>query len=283
MSVNCHDESEKIDSMFIQSKRVNETDKWVRENVSDRNLSNHLFVRLVAKGRRFKNVKFQYSIFDNCYLRKCVFDSCDFTGARFTASSLYESSFVGCKFDYCTFERTVVGSEILDVGCPGYENLKLRFARTLRMNYQQLGDAKSSNKAIEVELRATEIHLFKAWRSNESYYRQKYTGLDRLKVFIEWVDFKVLDFVWGNGESTFKLLRAVAIVLACMAVIDVMAWGEVGKVSDYVISLGKSPQIFLGILSPDAYPRSYLTAIAFVRLISIGFFMSIIIKRFNRR
>ena len=47
----------------------------------------------------------------------------------------------------------------------------MRFARTLRMNYQQLGDARAANKAIEIE--ATEIHLHKAWSSKQSYYRSK--------------------------------------------------------------------------------------------------------------
>ena len=52
----------------------------------------------------------------------------------------------------------------------------MKFARTLRMNYQQLGFAESVNKAIQIELQATEIHLYKAWRSNEAYYRKKYAG-----------------------------------------------------------------------------------------------------------
>ena len=62
---------------------------------------------------------------------------------------------------------------------------------------------------MEVELQATEIHLHKAWRSNESYYRKKYSGPSRVGALIEWTSFKVLDFIWGNGESTWKLLRAV--------------------------------------------------------------------------
>ena len=75
--------------------------------------------------------------------------------------------FTGCKFDYSIFERTLIDADLLDTECPGQENLKMRFARTLRMNFQQVGDAKAANRAIKVELQATMAHLHKAWRSTE--------------------------------------------------------------------------------------------------------------------
>src|SRR2546423_6076656 len=127
--------------MLSESNRLHEIDKKFDTDVSDESFSNRLFLRLVAKNRRFQNIDFKYSIFDSCYLRNCYFDTCDFTGCRFDRSNLHGSSFSGCKFDYVNFERTLADNDILDVGCPGPENLKMRFARTLRMNYQQLGDA----------------------------------------------------------------------------------------------------------------------------------------------
>lgn len=269
--------------MLSDSHRVHETDKKIDDDVVNVEFVNHLFVRLVAKGRRFVNVDFKYSIFDSSYLRNCTFDSCDFTGCRFVGTNLYGSSFTGCKFEYSNFEGTIIDSDILDTGCPGPENLKMKFARTLRVNYQQLGDATSANKAIQVELKATEIHLHKAWSSNESYYRKKYAKWKRVKAFIEWVQFKTLDFIWGNGESTLKLIRSTVVILLIMTAIDVLAFRNTHLISSYQNSLYESPQIFLGTLTPANYPRSYLTAILFVRLVTFGFFMSIIIKRFNRR
>lgn len=191
--------------------------------------------------------------------------------------------FSGCKFEYSDFERTLVDSVILDTGCPGPENLKMKFARTLRVNYQQLEDASSANKAIQVELKATEIHLHKAWSSNESYYRKKYAKWGRAKAFVEWAQFKTLDFIWGNGESIIKLIRSTLFILLTMTIIDVAAYRNTQLISSYLNSLYESPQIFIGTLTPANYPKSYLTAILFVRLVTFGFFMSIIIKRFNRR
>ncbi len=121
--------------------------------------------------KTFSRVDFRWSFFDGCYIRDCLFDSCDFTGCRFVSTHLPGAIFTGCKFDYATFERTPTDPGILDTQCPGYENLKLRFARALRANFQQLGDATAVNKAMKIELDATEVHLKKAWHSNESYYR----------------------------------------------------------------------------------------------------------------
>lgn len=269
--------------MLSDSNRIHQTDKKFDSDVSGNQFANQLFVRLVAKKRLFTNVDFKYSIFDTCYLRNCTFDSCDFTGCRFIGTNLHGSSFSGCKFEYTNFERTIVDNDILDTGCPGHENLKMRFARTLRMNYQQLGDAKSANKAIGVELQASEVYLHKAWHSNESYYRKKHAGWKRAKAFFEWAEFKVLDLIWGNGESALKLLRAILLALFLMTLIDAIAFKDPQRLDSYAQSLLESPQVFLGTLSPKHYPNSYLTAILFVRLIAFGFFMSIIIKRFNRR
>lgn len=242
--------------------------------------SNKLFIRLVAKGKRFQNVDFKYSIFDSSYLRNCVFDSCNFTGCRFISVNFYGSSFTGCQFEYATFERTIIDSDILDVGCPGWENLKIKFARTLRMNFQQIGDTKAVNKAIRIELDATEVHLHKAWASNESYYRKKYKKWKRAQMFVEWVIFKILDYIWGNGESAYKLVRTAILFLLMMSIIDISYFTQS---SDFLDVFIKMPSIFLGVISPANYPALYLSLIEFVRLVIMGFFMSIIIKRFNRR
>jgi hypothetical protein len=199
--------------MLEDSARVIRTDKKFLGEERGGSYNNSLFIRLVGKDVIFTNVNFMYCIFDGAYLRNCNFQSCDFTGCRFINSNLVGSSFSGCKFNYATFEKTLVDTDIMINSCPSEENLKLKFARSLRINYQQLGDAKAANKAISIELKATESHLYKAWSSKESYYRRKYKGFNRLTTFGEWLEFKTLDFIWGNGESTYKLIRAVLLVL----------------------------------------------------------------------
>jgi len=269
--------------MLSDSHRVSQIDKVFTEDVSGGQFSNQLFIRLAAKGRRFTTVDFKYSIFDSCYLRNCVFDSCDFIGCRFVGTNLEGSAFSGCKFDYAIFEKTGVDNDILSHACPGHENLKMRFARTLRMNYQQLGDAKSVNKAIAVELLATEAHLHKAWSSTESYYRHKYQGYKRFQMFNEWIAFKMLDFLWGNGESALKLLRAVVIALCVISIVDAVGFRDPRLLESYTGAFAAAPQIFLGTISSAFYPRLCLTFITLFRLVAFGFLTAIIVKRFNRR
>jgi hypothetical protein len=269
--------------MLSDSGLVSQIDKRFDENVADKQLSNQLFVRLVAKEKRFSKVDFKQSTFDSCYLRNCVFDSCDFTGCRFIGSNLMGSAFSGCKFDYATFDRTGVDNDILSEGCPGHENLKMRFARSLRMNYQQLGDAKSVNKAIAVELEATEAHLHKAWRSTESYYRRKYRGYKRFQLFTEWVGFKFLDLLWGNGESAPKLLRAIATALLTISMIDAIAFRDPNLLQSYGKAGLDAVQILLGAPAQASYPRICLTLITLFRLVVFGFLTAIIVKRLNRR
>ncbi len=190
--------------MFTDSGKKVAVDKRFSCDELNSYFSNYVFTRLVAVSITFRNVDFRYSFFDSCYLRNCSFDSCDFTGCRFANTYLPGGKFSGCKFDYATFDKTLVDANILDTECPGHENLKMRFARSLRMNFQQLGDAEAVNKAMKVELAATEVHLKKAWHSNESYYRDHHPGfLSRSLAFIVWLKFKMLDFVWGNGEIYF--------------------------------------------------------------------------------
>ncbi|WP_223485996.1 pentapeptide repeat-containing protein [Stenotrophomonas indicatrix] len=265
------------------SGKTKQEDCKFTSDVSNAKFVNHLFVRLVAKGRKFVGVDFRYSTFDAAYVRNCSFDSCNFTGCRFVGCNFHGSSFTGCNFEYTNFERTDIDSDILSTGCPGSENLKTRFSRSLRMNYQQLGDATSVNKAIAVELAATEAHLHKSWNSNESYYRKKYQGVKRIQQFFRWVNFKLLDVVWGNGESPLKLLRAVLVLFACMAIVDVISHRNRTLIGSYIDGLVAAPQIFFGIEIPPSYPSWYLTIIIFSRLVFLGLFMAIIVKRLNRR
>jgi len=266
-----------------ESGREEFLDKKIEEDKSNEAFINKLFVRLVAKKVAFKDVNFMFCIFEHAYLRNCTFENCNFTGCKFINSNLVGSSFNGCKFDYAVFEKSFVDTDILEKGCPGPENLKLKFARSLRINYQEVGDAKSANKAINIELQATEDHLHKAWASKESYYRKKYKMWSRFKVFGEWLEFKILDFIWGNGESSWKLLRSVLIILTGISIGHVIFFGDMNLLSDYKNAFLLSPQVLLGIIKPVEYSKLYLSFVFLIRLIMFGFFMSIIIKRFNRR
>lgn len=262
------------------------TDYYVPKKVSNepKNFAYTVFIRLNAKKIRFENVNFMHCIFDNCYLNHCVFDTCDFTGCRFLGSNLHQSAFRGCKFDFATFERSQIDDDILMSEAPKEENLRMRFARSLRMNYQQIGDAKAVNKAISLELQATSIYLYKSWRSGETYYKEKYPGLlNGIVQFKRWLEFWLLDFVWGNGESIWKLLRLILLSVFIIAAYDTNTNGSPLNIGFYWSSLKIAPAVFLGILSPDNFTGEALSVITGIRLVSIALLTALLVKRFSRR
>jgi hypothetical protein len=255
--------------------------EWV-DRVSDVSYSDFIFQRVSAKHVRFENVDFRYSVFDTSYFRDCTFDSCNFTGCRFVGSSFPGSAFLGCRFDYAVFERTFIDSDVLDNIWPPYENLKLRLARTLRTNYQTLGDTDAANKAILVELHATRVHLSKAWRSREAYYRNKYSGAERAIAFLAWARFVVGDFIWGNGESASRLLRTFLLIIILIATFDTILSRNAGLIDDWVGAFVDATAVFLGT-KQSQYPALIEALIALSRYILLGLFVSILVRRFSRR
>lgn len=273
-----------LSKILIASNRVEHKDKAVPNDVEDGDWSNLQLVRLVAINKTFKKVNFANTTFDNCYLRDCRFDSCDFTGSKFSLTNFHGAKFIGCKFAYATFERTIVDDHILNENCPPFENQKMRFARSLRTNYQQIGDAAAANHAIRVELDATEVHLRKSWNSNDQYYRKKYPGFfNRVKQFSSWVKFRLLDYIWGNGENLAAFFRTVVVFMLAIAILDLFLNPSTSALPDTYAALWRAPQIFLGIAPPGYISAGWQTIITLVRLIAFGLFMSILIKRFNRR
>lgn len=270
---------------FAPGNRQLITDYYVPKNVVDEAVAfkYKVFNRLNARKVTFKNVSFEHSVFDGCYLRSCVFDSCNFTGCRFIGSNLHQSSFPGSRFDYATFERCQIDSDILTAWNPSEENLKMRFARSLRMNFQQIGDAKAVNEAITLELHATARHLLESWLSEDDFHRKKYPGLRRVRQFLAWVEFWVLHFIWGNGESIPRLLRTIIIAMVVIAVYDANAFKGSATVLDYWESLKDAPAIFLGTISRPFHTTAAASMIVAARLIALSLLTALLVKRFGRR
>lgn len=260
---------------YVPEDVINEQDKFKFK----------VFVRLNAKKKIvFRNVSFQHCIFDNCYIINCVFDSCDFTGSKFVGSNFRQTAFKGCDFRFVTFERSQLDDDILISEAPREENLKMQFARSLRMNYQQIGDAKAVNKAISVELEATSIYLYKSWRSGETYYKEKYPGVFQGTLqFLKWLEFSILNFIWGNGESILKFLRSILISLIAIAIYDTNSNGISLNVGFYWSSFLNAPAIFLGLLAPPNFTLGIIAIITGTKLVAVALLTTLLVKRFSRR
>lgn len=268
--------------MFAKKTRTTESDVRWELDATDAALRDHIFARASALKRKFVRVDFRYSSFDTCYFRDCKFEDCDFTGCRFATSNFHGSEFDGCKFDYAIFSTTQITSSILDTCCPAWENVKSQFARALRTNYQGLGDSDSAAKAMLVELEATEQHLRKAWRSNESYYRKKYKGKLRVEMFLRWGWFRALDLMWGNGEKPGRLLGLAALVLLTIGLVDGALHRDSDSVRAYLAAIADAPAVFLGVTA-GAFSNGFLSVVALLRLLLFALFVSALVRRLAKR
>lgn len=284
-SENCILEQNIVKELFKAGNRVIVQDKYIDKDIKDDlvRYKNKIYVRLNAKGKKFTKVSFEHCIFDSCYMNSCVFDTCDFTGCRFVGCNLHLSKFVDCSFRYAVFERTLLEDDQIFKEAPKEDNLKMRFARSLRMNFQQVGDAKAVNHAILLELSATSSYLYKSWTSTEKYYKDKYGGLARAYQFSKWVSFKFFDIIWGNGESITKLARTIFIFLIGVAFFDMHLSPKNMSFIDFPNSFEQAVGLFFGSVSYTSYPSLFVSLIIAVRLISLALLTSILVKRLGRR
>lgn len=177
-----------------KSMKVICTDKYFFEtDIQGKGFTNTIFIRLVASiGTRFTNVDFSYCIFDHAYLRGCKFENCNFTGVKFLNSNFLGASFTKCNFEYAFFEKTILDDDFSYNNLPEKANLRQKVLRSLRMNYQQLGDSQRVNEIILLELEATKEYLWKATFSDDEYFAKKYKALR--KDLLPFLDYSPLRF-----------------------------------------------------------------------------------------
>ncbi|WP_343319356.1 pentapeptide repeat-containing protein [Sphingobacterium multivorum] len=260
--------------------------------VEDLKFKRYLFIRGVATNFLFKNIDFSQAIFEGCYLKDCRFINCKFEGAKFNNCNLQGSYFQLCNFDYATFEKTFVDEEIFECA-PQRNNLRYKFARSLKLNYASIGDHMKASTAVNIELKATKLHLYDTWSLSDDYHRSKYGGIRRRSVqFWKWIKVCVLDFIWGNGESLWRLVRFNLFIFTFLTIYDIFK----NSIRDFFdilnIFIVKVPSNYFGVTIKNTeggdnyfsyYPQLLVLFLIILRLVSMGLLMSIIIKKYNRR
>ena len=263
-------------------------DKYFFEkNIQSKNFPNTIFTRLVASiGTRFTNVDFSYCIFDHAYLRGCKFENCNFTGAKFINSNFLGASFIKCNFEYVLFEKTILDDDFLYSNLPEKANLRQKVLRSLRVNFQQLGDSDKVNEIILLELEATKEYLWKASFSDDEYYVKKYKGFKKRAISIfRLCTFTFLNLIWGNGEKIKNLLVTFSIILVCIVVYDMKSVddGKADSIKYLFSSIQNAPIVFFTNNFPSYYSDFVKMLIVFLRLFMFALFTSILFKRLNRR
>lgn len=236
-------------------------------------------IRIFAVDVTFTGVVFKQAVLTSCYFRNCTFIRCDFTGTQFKDSNLKGSSFEECQFRYATWDKTSLDEEFLDRCLPPEENLARDLVRSLRVNFAQIGNYDAVNKAAAIEVALTGQHLFNAAYSKQAYYRSmpKYNGFSRLSYIARHFRWKILDLLWGNGESLLRVLLTGALSIAGAAAILTSAATNM----KYVDALSIAFLSFWGVAQP--VPTALNAALTVVRFVLFGLFMAILVKRLSRR
>lgn len=237
-------------------------------------------VRLFAVGITFKGVIFKQAVLVGCYFRNCKFIRCDFTGVQVKDCNFKGAGFENCQFRYTTWERTLLDDEFLDRCIPAEENLARDLVRSLRVNFAQIGNYDAVNKAAAIEVKLTGKHLFNAAYSRQAYYRtlDKYQGWNRAKFVALHMWWKLLDLLWGNGESVLRVIRSGIVVVAAAA--GVLSFCPAGP--EYSDAVRLSFLAFWG-LDTQAIPATYAATLTIARFVLFGLFMAILVKRLSRR
>jgi hypothetical protein len=154
----------------------------------------------------------------------------------------------------------------------------MHLAQYLRANYAQIGDTTGVNKAIDAELRATRAHLFKAAYSSDSYYRPRVKGLSRLRAAAGHVWFVGRHWLWGNGESLWRVGLTLSFAVLVLALVLIYL-GTPARVA-----LHAALPLFFGIMLPSMTVPVWLQVTAnAARLLLVGLFLSVLIRRMARR
>jgi len=261
----------------VHKKKKNE-DIEITKDVTKEDFSREIFLRVFAVDIVFKDIKFKQCIFDQCYFRNCKFIRCDFSGSEFKSSNFRGTQFDGCKFIYTTWEKTLIEDNFLDYCLPSQENLARDLVQELRVNFSQIGNYPAVNRASSIEVKLTGIHLYKSAYSNESYYRLKHKGLDRLSKAFDHFKWKLLDFLWGNGESIFRVLVSASFIIFLFSIIS-----SNSNEASWFDNFQSSFLSFWGLAPTVTIPSYIITCLVITRFTFFGLFMAILVKRLARR
>ena len=254
-------------------------DQEIQDVAASEDLSRHEFLRVYAVDKVFHGVVFKQCNVVSSYFRKCRFIDCDFTGSLFKDSNLIGSQFENCRFHYSFWDKTIVEEAILDSCLMSEENLARDLVRSLRVNFAQIGNYAAVNRAAAIEVRLTGRHLYNAAYSKQGYYRKKYRGFARLQMCARHASWKLLDLLWGNGESLLRVIGWGVFTIAVIAVALFFTAPDLG-VWD---SLGTAVSAFWGVRTERGIPQPLAVAATVVRFVLFGLFMAILVKRLSRR
>ncbi len=184
--------------------------------ISDVNISASSFIRLGMKEEVIKDCAFTQSNFEDSYFRKAEFKNVRFTGSSFRFCNFDKASFQACDFRYCNFYHCKLPGDEIIACLPREPNLRRDLARNLRSNFEMIGDKKTADIFLDIEIQANENLSKSIFLSKTEYYKNHYNLLDQVREGLKFLGSKFSGLVWGYGHRVGRLfLSYIAITIFC--------------------------------------------------------------------
>jgi len=120
-------------------------------------------------------------------------------------------------------------------------------------------------------------------QSSEYYTLEKYQGWNRFLYAARYCSWKLMDVLWGNGESLWKVIRSAGVTV----IVGSLLWHllEPDGASLLLQRTGAIAALFFAAPSPNglAVPFWLGVSISIARIILTALFLAVLVKRLARR
>ncbi len=241
----------------------------------------------------YSDCTFSYSIIERGYFHKANFINCKFIGARIRESIFRSATFENCDFSYVDFHRCVLPVPQLLANLPGFPNVRWELLHNLRANAHSVGDTKWEADVVYHEAR-TEIEHWRGIANAGTGYYQKYSTRQRLVARFHHVRLLAERYIWGHGESLFRLALSTVfflIVIGFFHAAGQTADLETVSVGDLFHQYFKSLYFLLSLYvdlpsvsASEVSASPVISALAVIlRYVSIGLAIPVLYKYIARR
>jgi hypothetical protein len=265
-------------------------DASFQQSETGANFKMHQFTDFSGVDKEFIKCDFSYSTFTRVYFKKVNFIQCNFTGAKFFDSNLRDATFQNCKFHYASFKFTMIDSKQVLSNLPDWANVKSNLLQLHKANANSLGDIKASRAYLLAEIAASKEHLRKAIDKSDGYYSLKYKSWQsQLQVRWKYFLLSMDDFIWGHGESPWRIIRNVIAYFLLLSIIQTIFKDDSGgrTFADNFRILFEYFKLdiktFLGVPNTKLESDFIIGSLILLRYVTLGLFIRILFNKYSWR
>ncbi|HJQ94297.1 MAG TPA: pentapeptide repeat-containing protein [Acidimicrobiia bacterium] len=190
--------------------------------VVDASFSHCTFIKVSFKDCQIERSRFFDCTFVDCYFRSAQVRESGFVGSRFIDCLFPSIEITGSDFRFARFENCSLDPGEVRSSMPREHNLREELSARLEVAALQVGRSKDASTYKLWAIEARESHLLAAIRSENTYYRQHFPGLERFKAAVQWFGSKLNGWLWGYGEKWTVLVRN--LMVATVVVFPGLFW-----------------------------------------------------------